>query len=158
MSLPYALNLAFTTLMDCLTFIFIRRDPMSKVSECMSHTLYSTSPDTLAHVAMDDMSKNQVSSLLVKGEKDFEWIFTKTDWMLLVLKGESDPKQLKVSDLMTRIVNSVNQDQTIAEACSIIQEKKIRHLPVKKDGKIIGMLSVKDIENFFLKLHQKTDF
>ena len=131
---------------------------MSKVSECMSHTLYSTGPDTLAHVAMDDMSKNKVSSLLVQGKDDYEWIFTKTDWMLVVLKGECDPKQLKVSDLMTRIVNTVDQDQTIAEACSIIQDKKIRHLPVKNSGKIVGMLSVKDIENFFLKLHQKTDF
>ena len=107
---------------------------------------------------MDEMYKNKVSALLVKGKEDYEWIITKTDWMLLVLKGECDPKYLKVSDLMTRIVNTIDQDQTIANACSIIQAKKVRHLPVKKEDKIVGMLSVKDIENYFLKLHQKTEF
>jgi len=131
---------------------------MSKVSECMSHTLYSTQPDALGHVAMDEMHKNKVSALLVKGSEDYEWIITKTDWMLLVLKGECDPKQLKVSELMTRIAHTVDQDQTIAEACSIIQQNKIRHLPVRKGHKIVGMLSVKDIEKYFLNLHQKTDF
>jgi len=124
----------------------------------MSHTLYSTQPEVLAHMAMDEMYKNKVSALLVMGDEDYEWIVTKTDWMLLVLKGECDPKHLKVSDLMTRIVTTVDHDQTIAEACSLIQQNKVRHLPVKRDNKIVGMLSVKDIEKYFLNLHQKTDF
>ena len=78
--------------------------------------------------------------------------------MLLVLKGECDPKTLKVSDLMTKIVNTVDVGQTIAEACAKIQEKKVRHLPATENGRIVGMLSVKDIEKYFLSLHSKTDF
>ena len=131
---------------------------MSQVSESMSHTLYATRPEAYAHEAIDEMYKNKISALLVMGEKDYEWIITKTDWMLLVLKGEVDPKTLKVSDLMTRIVNTIDINQTIAEACAKIQEKKVRHLPVTDNGKIVGMLSVKDIEAYFLKLHKKTDF
>ncbi len=131
---------------------------MSKVSEHMSRTLYSTSKDTYAHEAIDEMYKNKISALLVKGESDFEWIITKTDWMLLVLKGECDPQTLKVSDLMTRIEYTVEGDETIAVACNRIQEKKVRHLPVKENGKIVGMLSVKDIEKYFLSLHKQTDF
>ncbi|MCA9483645.1 MAG: CBS domain-containing protein [Nitrospina sp.] len=131
---------------------------MSKVGDYMSKTLYTTSPDTLAHEAIDDMYKNKISALLVSGEQDYEWIITKTDWMLLVLKGECDPKTLKVSDLMTKIVNTVDVGQTIAEACAKIQEKKVRHLPATENGRIVGMLSVKDIEKYFLSLHSKTDF
>lgn len=131
---------------------------MSTVGDYMSKTLYSTSPDSLAHEAIDEMYKNKISALMVSGEKDYEWIITKTDWMLLVLKGECDPKTLKVSDLMTKIVNTVDIKQTIAEACAKIQEKKVRHLPVTENGKIVGMLSVKDIEKYFLSLHSQTDF
>ncbi len=131
---------------------------MSKVGEYMSQTLYSTSPDALAHEAIDEMYKNKISALLVKGDQDYEWIITKTDWMLLVLKGECDPKTIKVSDLMTRIVHTIETSQSVAEACTRIQENKVRHLPATENGKIVGMLSVKDIEKYFLKLHNKTDF
>ena len=131
---------------------------MSTVGEHMSRTLYATDPDTFAHEAVDEMVKNRISALLVKGERDYEWIITKTDWMLLVLRGEVDPKAVKVGDIMTRIVNTVDVNQTIAEACAVIQEKKVRHLPVKENGKIVGMLSVKDIETYFTKLHKLTEF
>ena len=36
--------------------------------------------------------------------------------------------------------------------------KKIRHIPVTRNGEIVGMFSVKDLEKYYLQLHKKTDF
>ncbi len=124
----------------------------------MSNTLYTTTPDQYAHIALDDMYKNKVNALLVKDGEDFVGIFTKTDWMILALKGECDPKSVKVSTLMTKIESTVDKDQTIAEASALIEKKKVRHLPVTDGGKIVGMFSVKDMEKYYLDLHKKTDF
>ena len=65
---------------------------------------------------------------------------------------------MKISSVMTKIANTIDENQTIAEVCSIIQTKKIRHVPVTRNGEIVGMFSVKDLEKYYLQLHNKTDF
>ena len=131
---------------------------MSKISEFMSTTIYSTSPGTYAHEAIDKMYKNKISALLVETGGEHTGMFTKTDWMILVLKGECDPKTIKVSEIMTELKHTLDINQTISEASAIIESNKIRHIPVKENGKIVGMFSVKDLEKYYLQLHRKTDF
>ncbi|MBT3923622.1 MAG: CBS domain-containing protein [Nitrospina sp.] len=131
---------------------------MNKVGQYMSTQLFSTSPDKYAYEAVDKMYENKVSALLVEEGGEYVGIITKTDWMFLVLKGECDPKAVKISSVMTKIANTIDENQTIAEACSIIETKKIRHIPVIRNNKIVGMFSVKDLEKYYLQLHKKTDF
>ncbi|QPJ64833.1 MAG: CBS domain-containing protein [Candidatus Nitrohelix vancouverensis] len=131
---------------------------MNKVGDYMSTTLYSTSPDKFAHEAVDDMYKNKVSALLVKDKDAYVGIFTKTDWMILALKGECDPKSVKVSTLMTTIKSTIDKGETIARASALIEERKVRHLPVTDNGTIVGMFSVKDMEKYYLDLHKQTEF
>ncbi len=131
---------------------------MSKVSKYMSTQIFSISPDRFAYEAVDQMYENKVSALLVKEGEKYVGIITKTDWMFLVLKGECDPKAIKISAVMTKIANTIDEDQTISEVCNIIETKKIRHVPVTRNGEIVGMFSVKDLEKYYLQLHKKTDF
>lgn len=131
---------------------------MSKVGKYMSTTLYTTTPDEYAYKAVDEMYKHKVNALLVKENEEYVGIFTKTDWMILALKGECDLKAVKVSTLMTGIKSSIDKNQTIAEASALIEQRKVRHLPVTDQGEIVGMFSVKDMEKYYLDLHKKTDF
>lgn len=131
---------------------------MSKVSEYMSIQIFSIDPGKYAFEAVDEMYKNKVSALLVKEEENYVGIITKTDWMFLVLTGEGDPKALKVSEVMTKISHTVDENQTIAEVCGVIETNKVRHVPVTRNGEIVGMFSVKDLEKYYLNLHKKTDF
>jgi len=131
---------------------------MSKVGDYMCTTIYSVSPDEYAYEAVEKMYENNIGALLVKDGEEYAGMFTKTDWMFLVLRGESDPKAIKVSSVMTKLEYTVDKDQTIAKACSIIEENNIRHIPVTKENNIVGMFSVKDLEKYFLQLHKKTDF
>ena len=78
--------------------------------------------------------------------------------MFLVLKGECDPKAVKISSVMTKLAHTIEENQTIAEVCAMIESKKIRHVPVTRNGEIVGMFSVKDLEKYYLQLHKKTDF
>ncbi len=131
---------------------------MNKVGEYMSTQLFSTSQDKYAYEAIDEMYKNKVSALLVENDGEYIGIFTKTDWMLVFLKGECDTKKVKVSSLMTTIENTIDENQSIAEAASIVEKKRIRHIPVTRKGKIIGMFSVKDLEKYYLQLHKVTEY
>ena len=131
---------------------------MSEVSKHMSTQIFSISLDRFAYEAVDQMYENKVSAILVKEGEKYIGIITKTDWMFLVLKGECDPKAMKVSTVMTKILHTIDENQTISEVCNIIETKKIRHVPVTRNGEIVGMFSVKDLEKYYLQLHKKTDF
>ena len=131
---------------------------MTKVGEFMSTIIFSTSPGTFAHEAIDKMYKNKISALLVETDREHTGMFTKTDWMILVLKGECDPKTIKVSEIMTELKHTLDINQTISEASAMIEANRIRHIPVKENGKIVGMFTVKDLEKYYLHMHRKTEF
>ena len=131
---------------------------MSKVGDFMSTTIYSVSPGENAYEAVDKMYQNNIGALLVKEGEEYVGMFTKTDWMFLVLRGESDPKTMKVSSLMTKLEYTIDRNRTISEVCSMIEKNHVRHIPVTNENHIVGMFSVKDLEKYYLQLHKKTDF
>ena len=131
---------------------------MNNVGKHMSTQLFTISPDEYAHKAIDKMYQNNISALLVKNDSGYVGIITKTDWMVLVLKGECDPKVIKVASIMTDIRHTIDQNEPVSKACAMIDEHKVRHIPVTRNGDIVGMFSVKDLEKYYLQLHKKTDF
>ncbi len=131
---------------------------MSDVGKHMSTQLFTIGPDKFAHEAIDKMYKNNISALLVKDDSGYVGIITKTDWMILVLKGECDPKVIQVGSLMTNIAHTIDQSEPVSKACAMMEKHKVRHIPVTRNGEIVGMFSVKDLEKYYLELHKKTDF
>ncbi len=124
----------------------------------MSTTLFSTTPDTSAFNAVEEMYKNNIGALLIKANGDYVGIFTKTDWMHLFLGGDCDPHKVKVSDVMSSPIVTMDREESLSKATELIEEKKFRHIAVTEAGKIVGMLSVKDLQTYYLHLHEKTNF
>ncbi len=131
---------------------------MSKISEYMSTPVLTTDPDILASDAIDKMFENKVGVLLVEKNGEYVGIFSRIDWMHLVLRGECDPKAVKVSSIMSSHIINVDKNETLAKASVLIEENNIRHIAVTEDGKIIGMLSVRDLEKYCHHLHEKEVF
>lgn len=131
---------------------------MSRVGEYMSAQIFSISPDKYVYEAIDDMCENNVSALLVIEDGEYVGIITKTDWMAFFLKGECDASEVKVLSLMTKIENTIDANQSIAEAGDIVEKKRISHIPVTRGGKVVGMFSKKDLEKYYLELHRLTKF
>ncbi len=131
---------------------------MSKISDYMSAPVLTTDPDILASDAIDKMFENKVGALLVEKNGEYIGIFSRIDWMHLVLKGECDPKIVKVSSIMSSPIIKVDKNETFAKASVLIEENNIRHIVVTEYGKIIGMLSVRDLEKYYHHLHEKEVF
>ncbi len=131
---------------------------MSKISEYMSTPVLTTDPDILASDAIDKMFENKVGALLVEKNGEYIGIFSRIDWMHLVLRGECDPKIVKVSSIMSSPIITVDKNETLAKASVLIEENNIRHIAVTEEGKIIGMLSVRDLEKYYHHLHEKEVF
>lgn len=131
---------------------------MSKISDYMSAPVLTTDPDILACDAIDKMFENKVGALLVEKNGEYIGIFSRIDWMHLVLRGECDSKSVKVSSIMSSPIIKVDKNETFAKASVLIEENNIRHIAVTEYGKIIGMLSVRDLEKYYHDLHEKEVF
>ncbi len=53
---------------------------------------------------------------------------------------------MKVSDCMTREVQTLGEEQSLREALGLQQRHKIRHIPVVADGRIVGILTDRDLK------------
>ena len=131
---------------------------MKTIGDIMSTTLFSTTPNTSAFDAVEEMYKNKIGALFIKENDDFLGIFTKIDWMHLFLRGDCDPHKIKVKEVMSSPLITIDKNAPLANASALIEEKKIRHIAVTDNEKIVGMLSVKDLQTYYLHLHEKTDF
>jgi len=128
---------------------------MSKIGDYMSSPVLTTSLDTLAYDAIGKMFENEVGALLVEKNGEYIGIFSKIDWMHLALRGGCDLNVVKVSSIITSPIITIDKNETLAKASILIEENNIRHIAVTEDGKIIGMLSVKDLEKYYHQLHEK---
>jgi CBS domain-containing protein len=52
---------------------------------------------------------------------------------------------------MTRNLFTVTPESSIEEAMQVMSDKKIRHLPVMEDGKIVGIISIGDVVRFIIE-------
>ena len=128
---------------------------MSKIGDYMSTPVLTTNPDTSAFVAVGKMFENKVGAFLVEKKGEYIGIFSKIDWLHLVQRGECDPNAAKVSSIMSSPIITVDKNETLAKASILIEENNIRHIAVTEEGKIIGMLSVNDLEKYYHRLHEK---
>ncbi|MEM8573862.1 MAG: CBS domain-containing protein [Pseudomonadota bacterium] len=53
--------------------------------------------------------------------------------------------EMKVSELMTKVVLVCSPDDSIEEVMDFMTHRRIRHLPVKENGELIGMISMSDV-------------
>jgi signal-transduction protein with cAMP-binding, CBS, and nucleotidyltransferase domain len=128
---------------------------MTKIGPFMSTPVLTTSPDTLASEAMAKMLENKISALLIKKNEEWVGIFTKSDWMRKVVKGDGNVSSEKVDSVMTKKIVTVERSESLAKATLLMEEHRIRHLAVTDKGEIIGILSVKDLEKYYRQLHDR---
>ena len=55
------------------------------------------------------------------------------------------PENLKVSDLMTTEVVTLTEDETLAHAQRCMARGRIRHLPVTREGRLVGLITHRDL-------------
>lgn len=121
---------------------------MTTVEQVLAHKapgLHTTTEDCPVESAISDMARLAVHSLLVMRDHEVVGIFTDRDYVHKIVVPGLDPTVLKVADVMTRNVVFISPQATITSCVEIMNEGKFRHLPVREDGKLLGMISMTDI-------------
>ncbi len=125
-------------------------DTTDEVGEYMSSPVLRIDSAASVQEAAILMEKAHVGSLIVEKYGDDLGIITEKELTQKVLAKGVDPEELNVSEVMAPI-QSMDRYMPIEEANKYMHKKKIRHLAVTDDDKIVGMLSVKDLVAYFSK-------
>lgn len=91
------------------------------------------------------MNQFRIGSLVVTKGEAVIGIFTERDILGRVVAQEAQPRSIRISDVMTAPVAVCAPDTPLAECRTIMREKRIRHLPVVENERLVGMISIGDI-------------
>lgn len=115
----------------------------------MSRRILSVGPDTTVIEVARTMQEAKVGALLVAEGARFIGIVSETDLVRRVLAVRGDVQQVRVSEIMRSPIITIEIDRSAHEASDLMSERGIRHLAVTDDGKIVGMVSVRDLLRYF---------
>lgn len=119
-------------------------------------TVFSIHPDATVLDAIRLMAEKQIGALLVmEGEKLVGMISERDYARQVILKGRASDTT-PVRDIMTDRVIYAPIEQTVQKCLSIMTEKRIRHLPVMDDGKVVGVVSLGDLVKTIIVEQQLT--
>lgn len=110
----------------------------------MTRDLLTVAPeDTLGEVA-EKMVKAKVGSAVVADFGRMIGILTERD-LLRAVAGRTHSSQARVREWMTSEPVTATEDTSAEEAARTMLEHGFRHLPVVKDGRPIGIVSIRDV-------------
>ena len=107
--------------------------------------IWSVEPETPVMAALKIMDERNIGALVVARAGSVLGILSERDYARkLVLKGRSS-SDATVQDLMTSSVITVTPEQSMDQCMDLMTSKRIRHLPVVENDKLIGLISIGDV-------------
>lgn len=117
-------------------------DILKSKADPIVHTI---GPDESVFDALQRMADKGIGALLVMEGEAIVGIVTERDYALkIALKGRTSALT-QVRDVMTTSVMFVKPTQTSEECMALMTDNRLRHLPVLKDGKLVGLISIGDL-------------
>ena len=117
---------------------------MAKVREVMKTQLHKVSPSTTLGEAVSLMAQQRIGSALVMEGDRLIGIFTERDTVRAISQSHDAPDH-EISSWMTRDPQTVDPDVDVDDALKTMLANGFRHLPVVENGKVIGMVSMRDL-------------
>ena len=95
--------------------------------------------------AIKMMAEKKIGALLVMHDDELDGIVSERDYARkVILRGKSS-SETPVREIMTAEVVVTNPTETVEKCMELMTEKRVRHLPVVEDGKVVGVLSIGDL-------------
>ena len=109
------------------------------------HYVVSVAPEASVFDAIKLMADKAVGSLIVMQDDELVGIITERDYARkVILKGRSS-STTTVAEIMTENVLTTSDSHTVKDCMELMTEKRIRHLPVLEDDRVIGVISIGDL-------------
>ncbi len=110
-----------------------------------NHDIISTSPDSTVADALKIMLEEKIGAIAIKDGDKFVGIWTERDLMKNVVTEGFFSKTSKIKDFMSTDLKTAQFNESVFSLQDKMLGKRIRHLFIEKENKIIGILSTGDL-------------
>ena len=103
-------------------------------------------PDSPISQAMNMLAGKKIGALVVTDDDGaIRGILSERDIVCLIASGGAPALERPVSEAMTASVKLCREDHTVNQVMEIMTRGRFRHLPVEKDGRLDGIISIGDV-------------
>ena len=107
--------------------------------------VWTVSSDTTVYEALQEMADKNVGALMVVDGDKLVGVFSERDYARKIILHGKASKDTLVKEIMSSAVFWVEPNQTIGRCMELMTDKRVRHLPVLEEGRLIGVISIGDV-------------
>jgi CBS domain-containing protein len=130
--------------------------PISSILHHKKTTLWSVTPDTTVFDAIKLMAEKNIGALPVIVNGELHGVFTERDYTRKVALQGKTSKETRVREIMTGQVFNVTPADSVATCMKLMNDHRVRHLPVIESGKVVGIVSIGDLVNWVISAQGAT--
>lgn len=115
------------------------------ILEVKGRDIWSIEPGASVYDAMKLMADKGIGALMVIERAKLIGIISERDYARKVILQGRASRTTQVREIMTSQVLYANLEQNIEECMALMTEKRVRHLPVMDEGRLVGVISIGDL-------------
>jgi CBS domain-containing protein len=120
-------------------------DPVSFILCRKGSDVWSVPADATVYDAMKMMADKDVGALLIMDGSQLAGVVSERDYARKVILQGRSSKETLVSEIATEALTTISPDCSVDEAMRLMTTHRVRHLPVVREGKVHGVISIGDL-------------
>ena len=129
--------------------------PLQRILDAKPRSVWSVGPADSVMAALQVMTDHNIGFLVVLDQGKLVGVLSERDCARRILMARKPPDTTPISDVMTRTVITVDLTHHFADCLRLMHQHGFRHLPVMDRGKLIAVLSVRDLMSEAVEHHEK---
>lgn len=143
----FFLNLYFVKILDMT---------VNQILSTKGNDVYSVVSTISVYDAIKIMSEKNVGAILVIEEGQLKGIFSERDYARKVILKDKSSKTTMIKEIMVSNVFTVQPTDDLDNCMEMMISRRIRHLPVVEDDKVIGLISIGDVVKCIIEKQKET--
>jgi CBS domain-containing protein len=138
-------------------------DSVARILNNKGSIVHSISQDATVYEALKKLAEKNIGALVVMSGTVLVGVFSERDYARKVILKDRSSREIKVHEIMSTPVVTVDRRTTVDECMSLMTSKRFRHLPVVEEGVVVGLISIGDLVNWIMTaqdftIHQLEDY
>ena len=132
---------------------------INEVVKKKGEEIFSVKKDDVVCVALKMLNLKHIGALMVMDGNSVAGIMTERDILKTLYNANGDIKGRKVNEIMTpsnKFIRASIKD-SVYQVMSLMNEKKVRHMPIFDDEKLVGLVSIGDLIKEILRMSKENN-
>ena len=131
-------------------------DPVSSILGSKNKDVWSVESSTSVYDAVALMAEKHIGALPVVEDGRLVGLISERDYARKVILMGRSSRDTQVAEIMTASPVTVRPEDSVTHCMHVMTELRIRHLPVMRGDKMLGIVSIGDLVNWTIRRHEET--